>query len=330
MSATHTKIYLPDRFDMMRDRVDWNAFVDPVDAALEMIDGQFDDFESSGHGSLVILRGQSGAGKTTFLTTIPLFRPGVQVERLQYGEDIGSSLRQIPEGDAQRIVIVEGREAVGKVSDSEIEHGLHGINSFLREDPRGARMLIVWPTNTDDLADKLATVADQIGASSLIGTDEPVFNFSGPPKSDWPRIVARTVASLNLGAQLTAYGISSDDMDALLEESNSLGHLVRAVRKRAIKNTGQVGSLMKASPARVWSIVVSASDNENDVAALTRGSFSDADIDKTLSATQANIVAELKKTPEKIGLLGTVLDARVIHMDPVVALAVAEPLGALP
>lgn len=38
------------------------------------------------------------------------------------------------------------------------------------------------------------------------------------------------------------------------------------------------------------------------------------DLERTLSATDANIVKDLKQYPEKIGILGTVLDAKVFHL----------------
>jgi hypothetical protein len=57
------------------------------------------------------------------------------------------------------------------------------------------------------------------------------------------------------------------------------------------------------------------------------GTSSYVDIDRLLSATEANVVKELKKHPERLGLLGTSLDARLLHMDMLTALAVARAYG---
>ena len=43
-----------------------------------------------------------------------------------------------------------------------------------------------------------------------------------------------------------------------------------------------------------------------------------------MSSTGANIVEELKKYPDQVGILGTVLDSKIIHLDVLTALAVAK------
>ena len=77
----------------------------------------------------------------------------------------------------------------------------------------------------------------------------------------------------------------------------------------------------------MWTIVVAGNDPEGDVAALTRGGLAYADIDRLMTATGANVVKELKKQPDKVGILGTVLDARILHVDMLTALAVARQFG---
>jgi DNA (cytosine-5)-methyltransferase 1 len=46
-----------------------------------------------------------------------------------------------------------------------------------------------------------------------------------------------------------------------------------------------------------------------------------------MTSTGANIVKELKQHPDQIGILASVLDARVIHMDMMTALATARQYG---
>jgi DNA (cytosine-5)-methyltransferase 1 len=101
-----------------------------------------------------------------------------------------------------------------------------------------------------------------------------------------------------------------------------------------LANGDHVKGLLKAERLRLWTLVIAGNEPENDVAAVTRGSHGYVDIDRLLSATEANVVKELKRYPEKLGLLATSLDARILHMDMLTALAVAraygdEPLHAL-
>ncbi|GGH36489.1 hypothetical protein [Microbacterium album] len=327
MTDPSLQLFLPDRFDVLRDREELDAIVMPVESALSMIDDQFNDLVNSGFGAMVILRGSSGAGKTTFLDTVSMFRPDVQSVRVPYGESVNDALEGLQASDDYRLIVIEGREALGRVAMSEIEEGLHAINSFLRS-PAGRSSLIVWPTNTDDLAEKLSSIAEEIGASALIGTDEIVYQFDGPPRTEWVTIAEQTTAALNAGATLSAYGISTEEANDLVSVATSLGDYLKRVRKRGNANTNKVSVLDAAERCRVWTVVIAAdSDSEGDVAALTRGGLSQVDIDRLFTATGANALSEMKKQPERYGLLGMVLDARIIHVDQLTALAVARSFG---
>lgn len=328
MSDTSTqRLFLPDRFDVLRNRDELDAIVMPVDSGLAMIDEQFTDLPNSGFGAMVILRGLSGAGKTTFLDTVPMFRPGVLSVRVPYGTSVEAALSKLETTDEYRLIIIEGREALGRVSESEIEEGLHAINFFLRS-PAGLTSLIVWPTNTDDLAGKLSSIANDVGASALIGTEEVVYQFEGPPAENWVQIAEQTTAALNAGASLSAFGISADDANGLVEKATSLGDYLKRVRKMGNAKINKASVLIAAERCRVWTVVISGeSDNEGDVAALTRGQLSQVDIDRLFTATGANALEDMKKQPERYGLLGMVLDARIVHVDPLTALAVARTFG---
>lgn len=73
--------------------------------------------------------------------------------------------------------------------------------------------------------------------------------------------------------------------------------------------------------------MVAGNDPEGAVDAVTRSQHAFIDMDRMMASTKANIVAELRKSAESLGLLGTVLDARVIHLDVLTALAVARTYG---
>jgi hypothetical protein len=322
------QLFLPDRFDVLRGREELDSIVMPVQVGLDMIDEQFSDLANSGFGAMVILRGQSGAGKTTFLDTVPMFRPDVVAVRIPYGASVIETLESLEPADDYRLVIIEGREALGRISESEIEEGLHAINSYLRASA-GRMSLVVWPTNTDDLASILSSTAASIGASALIATDEVVYEFAGPPSSDWVSIAEQTTAALNSGASLAAYGISSREAEDLVSRSTTLGDYLKRIRKQGNANTNPTSVLAESERCRVWTIVITGgeSDSEGDVAALTRGGFSQVDIDRVFTSTGANALADAKKQPERFGLIGMVLDARIIHVDPLTALAVARSYG---
>jgi DNA (cytosine-5)-methyltransferase 1 len=70
--------------------------------------------------------------------------------------------------------------------------------------------------------------------------------------------------------------------------------------------------------------VAAGNDPEGDIAGLTRGTSSTADVERLIGATNANIVEELKGYPDKLGILGAVLDAKILHLPLVTASALAR------
>jgi hypothetical protein len=127
-----------------------------------VIDKRFLDLRAARRGGLMILRGNTGAGKTTFLNTVGLFRDGVVTERIAGEEDVNRVLASTEPTTAPRIIVLEGREALGEVSEAALEAAMHAINSFVRSDA-GRDTLVVWPTNTDDLTLELAEIATDLG-----------------------------------------------------------------------------------------------------------------------------------------------------------------------
>jgi hypothetical protein len=172
----------------------------------------------------------------------------------------------------------------------------------------------------------LAEIATSLGAEALFGVGEPFEHFSGPPRRDFVAIAERTVAALNEGASLAALGISDARARELEEKAPTIGRYLALVRQELITNGNRVRRLLPAEQARMWVVVV-APEADGDVAALTRGGYAYTDVDRLMTSTGANIVDELKKHPDELGILGTVLDARILYLDMVTALAVARQFG---
>ncbi len=319
---------LPDRYEALRGASgeDLRAIVHPVTDSLQALDRRFSEMRAARRGALMILRGNSGAGKSTFLDTAGFFWEGVVTERVPRNAEVPTMLEALGAADGPRIVVLEGREALGGESAVDIEAALHVVNEFLRS-PAGAETLVVWPTNTDDLTALLAELGGKIGAEALFGVGDPVERFEGPPEEAFAEIAERTVQTLNSGASLAALGVSADQAAQMAAEASTIGGYLGLVRQALLANEGMVRGLLRVERYRLWTLVVAGNEPENDVAALTRGSHGYADIDRLLSATKANVVKELKASPEKAGLLATNLDARILHMDMVTALAIAREFG---
>jgi hypothetical protein len=322
------ELYVPDRFEGLVEAGSGSlrTIIVPVHSALSEIDSRFSDMRAARRGSLMILRGETGAGKSTFLDTVGLFRQGVVTERVESDRDIPEVLRELGKSEHPRLVVLDGREALGEVSRPAIEAAMHAINSFIRS-ARGRDTLVVWPTNTDDLTDLLQDFATTLGGEALVGTSGTVTRFRGPDRGEFVGIAERTVATLNRGASLVALGISEERAMELTEEAGTIGKYLALVRGDLIANQRQTRSLLPAEQYKLWVVVISGNDVEGDVAALTRGGYSFADIDRLMTATGANVVEELKKYPEKLGILATVLDARIVFLEMLTVLDAARQFG---
>jgi hypothetical protein len=319
---------VPDRFEQLREvgTGSLRSVVYPVEESLVEISDRFADMSAAGRGGLLVMRGDPGAGKSTFLETIGLFRRGVVTERIPGDTDVAVELSVLAESVEPRVVVVEGREALKDVGTDVLEASLHAINTFVRS-PRGENTLVAWPANSDDLTEVLAGLGQQLGGEALLGLDGGVMHFTGPPPGAFVTIAERTVSALNDGASLSALGISEQRAEDLAGQARNIGHHLALVRRDLVRNGARVRSLMSAEQVKLWVLVAGGNEPEGDVAALTRGGLAYADVERLISSTGANIVEELKKEPDTLGILGTVLDARIIHLDMLTALAVAREHG---
>jgi len=316
-------ISLPDRYDMLRRKATdhMGEIITPVNDALTIVDNLLIDMCASSSGCFLILRGDTGTGKSTFIHTVGIFRKNVETITLAKDIDLSVALGALPATNcALRIVVLENREALTDVSNELLEKSIHSINSFVRTE-NGEKTLVAWPVNRDDLAERLAVLAKELGGEALIGVGEPIYRFGGPPKGKFLEIANNTIALLNQGENIHDLGISNARADEILEGTITIGSFLAKIRAELLSNQKMLQALVKSDRPRVWIVVLAANETDGDVDGLTRGTLYSADIDRMLSVTQANIVEELKQYPEKLGMLGTYLDARILHFPIVSALS---------
>ncbi|UWQ46000.1 hypothetical protein [Leisingera aquaemixtae] len=319
------EVVIPDRYEVLArtGSQNLNGLIVPVESALNDIDQIFAVMKISNRGAFAILRGRSGIGKSTFLHTLHLYRHGVEAISIPGGQHVPDFLAGVEVGRSTKlkVIVLEEREAAISFTDEELESWLHAINAFIRRD-EGRRCLVVWPCNSDGLQRRLENLAQQIGGKSLLGSREGALLFSGPEKNQFAEIGVRTLSILNQGAGLSDFGLTNQDVDELAKNSDTVGDFLGGVRDLVIAKQIAVARLIPQEQPKVWVVVVAGNEPAGDVAGVTRGNLSLVDMDRLMSSTDANVVRELKKIPEKLGVLATVLNAKVFHL-PVLAATAA-------
>jgi DNA (cytosine-5)-methyltransferase 1 len=233
--VTTTKVQIPNRFEalqnMTADGDELSVIVRPVKKALAALDEIFDDMTSAGQGAFLVLRGQPGSGKSTFLHTLKLFREGARTLKVDAEQPIDEALEELPEAPERlRVVVLAGREGPASTSAADLERGLHAINEFIRS-REGLRTLVVWPCTSDDAAHRILAKAAEIGGDALLGVHPAGYGFEGPPKGEYVEIARGTVQALNEGASLIALGITDERARALAAEAATLGAFLKSLRE---------------------------------------------------------------------------------------------------
>jgi energy-coupling factor transporter ATP-binding protein EcfA2 len=319
---------VPIRFESVAKMVnghDLKSLIVPVEEGLRKFHQLYDFMMSSLCGAFLILRGDTGSGKTTLLHTLGLFLKDVQTVSIRRDESIRESLRNLgPYEGMFRVVVIESREALSDTSDVEIESIILASNTFVRT-AAGERTVVVWPCNSDPIAEKLVASARQIGGEALWGLEEPVFRYHGPPRREYLPIARKTIARFNSGASLADLGISEDRAEQLAHKAETIGTFLRLLQVEERRNRELLASTMEArEQCRMWVVVVAKNDPEAEVGVLTRGQYSTADVERLMASTDANIVKEIKEHPERLGLLGTAFDAKILYMPALTAIEVLQ------
>ena len=316
------KFLIPDRFERIErlavsDKL--ASFISKVEEGIAVIQEFFDEMESAGRGSLLVLRAAPGTGKSTLLSTAHLFLTGVapKVLDIPADESIPGALDNLPPSapsEALRIVIIKGREALGTTSQAELETAIHSINQFIRT-KEGEHTLIAWPCNTDDMQQKLVSLARQVGGTALLGARNDAVLYAGPHKNTYVSIAKNMILALNQGMTLSSLGLTEARAAQLAQDSDTIGAFLLRLAVEAKRNRdGLVNRLPEKDWYQLWIVVVAGNDIENEVQVLTHGSGYNLDTDRLLEMTQGNVAARLRKYHEKLGMLSTGMEAKLLHL----------------
>lgn len=318
---------LPDRYEGLETTMeprDIPKIIVPVDEAIAKVDEIYEEMASSGRGAFLVLKGSSGCGKTTFLRTLSIFMENIEVVTFGNEVSIHEKLDSLSTSNKQlRIVVIEGRESILDMRNEEVTNAIHKINSFIRS-KAGINTLVVWPCNNEDIVTQLVETSKVVGGTALLGSQDSYYEFPGPPKNEYLNIVEQTIGILNHGKNLQDFGISNDIAKEWLSDASTIGEYLKVVGTKIRANKNLVKRLNQKERCKLWVVVLALNEPSKDVEAITKGESLDADIQRMLVSTDANIVQEVKQHPEQIALASNYLNCKVIYISIVEALYIVR------
>ncbi len=321
------RFQIPIRYETlvkMAGEKELRSIVIRVPSGLAAIERRCAEIESTGQGSFLIVYGKSGSGKSTLLNTAHLFLQDVRTEVIDRRETIRLVLESYPPAKERlRIVVIKARETLADTPSDTLEADILAINNFLRTE-EGARTLIAWPCNKPEVRETLYRLAHDIGGTALLGSDGPLA-FAGPSTENYVDIAVRTIETLNGGASLASLGITEQEARRLALGADTVGTFLLNLSTEALRLRDDLARrLPEKDWCQFWIVVAAGNDPEDQVATLTYGTEFHVDTARLLAMTSSNMAKKLQGQPDKMGILGTMLGARLLYLPATTALEVIQ------
>ena len=207
--------------------------------------------ESAGQSKLMFLLAPTGSGKTTFIHSLEIFLADKvsAVVRLPQGHllfvlEIPSYLATIPTGKGITVVNFDGREAPF-FDEAEYRTFLVQMNAILRT--RGD-LLILWPVNQREFAEKMVVLQEEIGGRSAFGTND-IYDMRGLSKTQYKIVLEKILQLANWHLEDAA--ISWDEVEKQEQNAHSVGSYLDGVQG-LISERFDVGKIGIALPKIVF------------------------------------------------------------------------------
>lgn len=225
-----------------------------------------DYLKTTGGCQVLVIRADTGSGKTTFLNTLPYYIQNIEfhtktidLQPINNPDDFGAELRKVDTSSSGiNLIILEGREKPESINDRYIQITLSDINRFSRE--RRIRLLIVIPTIDEQVARNWCEHASRLGdlipeQTSYEGSRW--YTFPGVPKDKWIEISENTVRALNPPRNLYDFGVSPDSVKVWADNASTIGKFIEILARKISDRRGESRISVKGKREHVWVIYCS-------------------------------------------------------------------------
>jgi len=245
MSEGIPQLILPTRWENLQPRIEGNKIslhtvIRPISQAMVVVRNIIEYLRTTRGCQVLIIRADTGSGKTTFLNTLPHYMQDVEfhiqtIDLQPLSEDeFGKALWNIrTNSNGINLVILEGREKPESISDKYIQVVLANINRFARA--KKIPLLFVIPTTEEQVArswcDHGTKVGDLIPEQKLYEGSR-WYNFPGVPKDKYIEVAEETVRALNPPYTLYEFGVSSDEVKSWVDTAPTIGRFIEILANR--------------------------------------------------------------------------------------------------
>jgi hypothetical protein len=262
---TIPSLFLPTRWEILQPKLESNkvslqTIIRPVPQAMNVIRDIIEYLKTTGGCQVLVIRADTGSGKTTFLNTlyhyvqeIKFFTHTIDLQTLE-AEDFGSELKNLQVYEEKiNLIILEGREKPESISDQYIQIVLAHINRFARR--KRVPILFVVPTIEDQVARNWCEHGIKIGdliPQQKIYEGSRWYNFPGIGKDKYIEIAEETIRTLNPPYSISDYGINSDELKTWVETSHTIGKFIETIASRSSDRRSQSRIISQGKRDHVW------------------------------------------------------------------------------
>ncbi|MDM8525317.1 hypothetical protein QUF80_18250 [Desulfococcaceae bacterium HSG8] len=319
---------LPIRYERLHDiaeekKIPIRPLIVPVHDAIKQIEEELHTISEILMGRLFVISGETGSGKTTFLSSLGFFIDNISIFFLK---DISIDRKNTIEKELYSlnrprknfsVVVLEGREAPGTIKSEELDVLLTTLNRDFRGET-GCNTLFVIPTTSPNVAQNISMRANSIGG--MTSKERPFYVFTGPPRNEYIPIINETLRSLNDGRILDDYGIDERKANSVAQTSNSIGNFMQSCQETILSERRTLRKAMhslKRKRIHLWMVFCSLEDdlrrNYDMIRSLTTSDYHHVQVKRLLRGNSRE-VRYWENNLDKFARAAQYLDLRISHL----------------